>query len=625
MRAATAMLRDAMPGFIGEDQVRKVREATDLVQLMGEYTNLRRAGANHTGCCPFHQERTPSMYVYDDGHYHCYGCGAHGDAITLIREKERVEFTDAVELLARRAGIELAYEQRGQAGLPRGERDRLLALMEMAAAFYERQLWETPAGAAAREYLSRRGIGEQLARRFRLGWAPGRGQLVEFARRKGADAEELARLDLAAERQGRWTDRFFERVTFPICDRFGNPIAFTARLLPEAERRAKEEGRGVGKYVNSTDTPLFHKSNAVFNLHRAKHPAKDKGRLIVMEGPTDVMAAEDAGFGECVAVLGTAFTPEHARQMGSLSADGRLVLLFDGDAAGQSKTLTAIRVCLAAGVPSWVAVVPAGLDPSELLKEEAGAGGAVAFQSVLDQARTDVDHLLRAIAPRPFELDARQRLAALDDLLAALRPIKDRDLLASYLEQAAIWFNLDRAAVDRRLQGTPADAAAAPATSASELPPLQPSHDAVLHILVRRPDLRAVAGDELGLEPSHFPEAWRPLVDRLLLAGEVDEAALSVALEDPGLAPLRPVVGAWLVRGLEERVPKIGDPEAVLRQLAAELRLGWLKAEFHRLRIATDEAVRARDMALAGSLSREREAVAHQLRDLGFRPGTNGR
>ncbi len=284
-----------MSGFIGDDQVRKVKDAVDIVQLMGEYAPLRKSGRMFACCCPFHQERSPSCYVYpDDQHYYCFGCGARGDAISLVKEKENLTFGEAVELLARRAGIQLVYEK-GGGGMPRGERDVLLAAFQFATRFYERVLWEAPEAAPARDYLLSRKLTREVCERFRVGWAPGAGQLVSAARRQDIDPALLARLDLAVERDRGLSDRFYERVTFPICDRFGNPVAFSARLLPAAERAAKEAGRGVGKYVNNTDTPLYHKGSTVFNLHRARIAARDAGRLIVMEGPTDVMAADQAG------------------------------------------------------------------------------------------------------------------------------------------------------------------------------------------------------------------------------------------------------------------------------------------------------------------------------------------
>ena len=346
---------------ISEADVRRVKQAVDIVQLMSEYTSLKKSGRNFAGCCPFHQERTPSLYVYvEDQGYHCFGCGAHGDAITLIREKERLSFVEAVEFLAKRTGIQIERTDTPEARRERGERERLLAVMEFAVAFYERTLWEAPEAAPAREYLAGRKLSVEVCRRFRVGWAPGGSRMLSEARRAGLAVDDLVLADVALRRDdGSVRDRFFERVAFPICDRFGHPIAISARLLPAAERAAKEAGRGVGKYVNSTETPLYRKSHAVFNLHRARQAAGK--RLIVMEGPTDVMAADQAGLSECAAVLGTALTGEHAKQLGQLMAGrGQVVLLLDGDRAGQANSIRAVGTCLAAGVPVHISHLKSG-------------------------------------------------------------------------------------------------------------------------------------------------------------------------------------------------------------------------------------------------------------------------
>ncbi|MBA3686200.1 MAG: DNA primase [Planctomycetes bacterium] len=612
-----------MPGFISDDQVKRVKDAVDLVQIMGDYTSLKKAGGNWAGCCPFHSERTPSMHVYDDGHYHCFGCGAHGDVFSLIRDKEHLDFTDAVELLARRAGIEVTYEKGGNQ-MPRGERDRLIEAVEMAARFYEHVLWDTAEGADARDYLASRGLSVEVCKRFRLGWAPGGGALVEEARRHRVDIDLLVRTDLAVDRNGRWVDRFYERVTFPICDRFGNPIAFSARLLPAAERAAKEAGRGVGKYVNSTDTPLYHKGNAVFNIHRARGPAREKSRLIVMEGPTDVMAADEAGYSECIAVLGTALTPEHAKQLGAIAGNGgRLVLVLDGDKAGQTSALKAIKTCLSVGVPCWVATVPDEMDPGELLKEDAaaqqaGTGGREAFDRVLDQARPDLAHLLRALAPRPYELENREVLAVADQILEILRPIQDRELIALCMRDCATWLNLDARRLEKRLAAAGAPAAGNAIPVAQALAGLEPVHEAIVHILVRCPDLRSLAFDTLQLEPAHFPAVVRPLVERLLLEPDVDGDALLLMSEAPDLAGLKGHLFNWVTSDLGSRMHGLNaaSAEQGLRKAAAALKRVELVEQLRKIRVDIDEAQRRRDIPAAARLGLEQVALAQNLRVL---------
>jgi DNA primase len=610
--------------FIGDEQVRQIKSRIDLVQLMGEYTPLRKAGANFSGCCPFHQERTPSMHVYTDQQtYHCFGCGAHGDAITLVREKERVDFADAVELLARRAGITIAYQDQGRSQMARGERDGLIAAVEFAVAFYERMLWESDGGAEAREYLVKRALSHAVIKRFRLGWSPGHSTLVDEARRKGLDVNLLMKTDLAVERNGRPADRFYERVMFPLDDRFGNPIAFSARLLPAAERQAKEEGRGVGKYVNNTDTPLYHKGSAVFNLHRARTVCRDRNRLIVMEGPADVIAADEAGFGECVAVLGTALTSEHARQIGNLvGGAGRLIIMLDGDRAGQANALKAIRTCLAVGVPVRVATLPDELDPAELLIEtDDRERGRQVMEEVLAAARGDIDHLLRSLAPRPYALDNREKLAVTDQVLEALRPMPDAELRRLHLRDVAAYLNIEQDRLERRLAGGPAKpvppaAAGGEASPAATVAELDQSQELILHILVRCPELRALAGDDLGLEPSHFPAPWDALAGHLLLETGADVHALVALPEVQANPAVNDAVFRWANTDLATREPVVGDPRQSLTEAVRSRRSGPIRDAIHRLSLEIAEAEKARDFTLLGRLDAEKRELIRTKRDL---------
>ena len=607
--------------FIGDDQVRLIKTRIDLVQLMGEYTPLRKSGGNFTGCCAFHQERTPSMYVYvEQQSYHCFGCGAHGDAITLIREKEHLEFSDAVEFLARRAGIAITYQNTGKNQMARGERDDLMKVVEFAVGFYERQLWEAPEAAEAREYLASRHLTQAACKRFRVGWSPGRGRLIDEARRNDLPVKALLATDLAVDRDGRSVDRFFERVMFPICDRFGQPIAFSGRLLPAAERKAKEEGRGVGKYVNNTDTPLYHKGGTVFNLHRARTVSRDRGRLIVMEGPTDVMAADEAGYQECVAVLGTALTPEHAKQLGNLvGATGKLIILLDGDRAGQANSLKAIRTCLQAGVPVRVATLPDELDPAELLGNPAERErGRVVMEQVLGSAHVDIDHLLRTLAPRPFDLDNRAKVAVTDQLLDAVRPMPDAELRSLHLRDIADWLGLERVRLEKRLagDGKPAPAPEAETNGEPPVEALSPTQDLLLHVLMQCPELRGSAADNHQLEANAFPLPWREIAAHLLIDRAADLHALSMLEVVQRHRELHAAIYRWASSGLETRVPAVSDASGTMVDAIAGLRRTALSERLQKLTFSISEAERARDFARAGQLSREKREIQQQLADL---------
>jgi DNA primase len=380
-------------------------------------------------------------------------------------------------------------------------------------------------------------------------------------------------------------------------------VAYSGRLLPEAQRKADEEGRGVGKYINSRDTPLYHKGDVVFNLHRGRKAARQARRLLVMEGPTDVMAADQAGVGECVAVLGTALTPEHARQLGAAVGDqGSLILLFDGDAAGQTNSIKAIRTCLQAGVPSRASTLPGGQDPAELL----GAGGREAFDKALARPVADIDQLLHALAPRPHELDQRGLMRVVDGALEPLRGVKDQELLRLYAETVATYVGLDRERIWRRLrQGATGEPAVRLPDETFEEPLEQPvpalggEQETVLHILVRYPDLRGLALDEYGCEPCFFPPPWQELMAALLEDIDADAERLTLL----PVVQRHPAVHAAFYRWRQRPLPQAVGDESGLRRVLAEavsslrqrqVTLRLRRAE-HRLR----EAQRSGDSAAA--------------------------
>lgn len=439
--------------MISDDQVRQVKESVDLVELMGNYsTSIKKSGSNFVCCCPFHHERTPSMQIYaDQQRFHCFGCKKSGDVFTLIVEREALEFHHAVEFLARRSGIELKHEISTPNAKPKSERVALLDAFEAAVKFYENCLWETAGGAEAREYLIGRGLTAETCKRFRIGWAPGRGALLTRAQGLGIDQRLLRELDLLTVRDDQLRDRFFDRITFPICDRFGSPIAISARMLPAAEAAAKKDGVKVGKYVNTAETPIYHKGGVVYNLHRARTVAKDKQRLIIVEGQTGVMAAAQAGIIETVACLGTALTVEHVKTLSNTVGDGRLLLMFDGDQAGRDSSVKAAATCLAAGVPLTVATLPNGYDPAGLLVEKPDhEQGLADFDLAIKLAVDDLTFLLTTIAPDPTVLDNASKLDVADRMLALMMPMPDDGLRDLHLVTVASYLKLERSILKRR-------------------------------------------------------------------------------------------------------------------------------------------------------------------------------
>ena len=435
--------------------------------------------------------------------------------------------------------------------------------MDHAAKFYERQLWSTAFAADARAYLESRGLSEELCKTFRLGWAPGRDAMTKDAQQTGFDFDDLKLLDLSVSGERGIADRFRQRLMFPICDRFGQVIAFSGRLLPATEKEYKEKGIGVGKYINSRDTPLYHKGNVVFNLHIARPSARESKRIIVMEGPTDVMAAHEHGIKECVAVLGTALTPQHAKQISqSVGQDGRVILLFDGDSAGQKNSVKAVKTCMQAGVPSQSAIVPEGNDPAELL----AAVGSTGLEKVLQQRLNDIDHLLRTIAPRPHELDSRQQLTVIDEVLGVLREIDDKDLREAFSADTANYLNIDAHKLGRRLE----DGIKTPQPRFDEdyddeeayvLPSLNKEQEHVVGILCTQAHLRSDAFDGFECEPNDFPQPWRQVVLALSLNNDLDQEGLLALPEVVRIADLRKALLALCHRfsGVEVQAAELAE------------------------------------------------------------------
>ena len=321
---ATAAIREGgRVGRISDEDVRRVRDATDLVSLVSERVVLKPKGRLHWGCCPFHAEKTASFKVDPATQlWHCFGCGLGGDAYGFLMRAENVDFLDAVRILADRGNIEIVEET---GGAPRGHRERLIAANEAAWLYYHEVLTKSPdAGAReAREYLKKRGFGSEVAKRWRLGFAPGHGALVRHLAAAGFSAEEIVSANLGLKGDaGQLRDRFFKRVMFPIFDLQGRAIAFGGRVI----------GAGEPKYLNTQDTPAFHKSANLYAIDRAKASITSTGTAVVVEGYTDVIALHEAGLTNAVATLGTALTREHVRLLSRFAK--RVVYLFDGDAAG---------------------------------------------------------------------------------------------------------------------------------------------------------------------------------------------------------------------------------------------------------------------------------------------------
>jgi DNA primase len=370
-----------------KESIERVKDAVDMVGLVGGRTDLRRVGARYTGLCPFHDERTPSFSVSAEHKlYHCFGCGASGDAIRFVQDTEGLEFKEAVEFLAERYGVELRREREDpRAEERRRRRERLLQLVGRATAYYGRYLWESDEARNARAYLLGRGLGEQVLRDFSVGYAPSAwDRLVLGAQRDGYRAEELLAAGLAQRgREGSLYDRFRARITFPVADPRGRVVGFGARATRETQRP---------KYLNTSENELYHKGRQLFGIDRARRPAAQVARMVVVEGYTDVLALHQAGIPETVGIMGTALTQE---QLAELSrAASTVYLALDADLSGREAMLRAARGARDRGVELLVVDMPEGRDPADLVTAEGAEAFAARLEAAVSVAEFEVRRVL---------------------------------------------------------------------------------------------------------------------------------------------------------------------------------------------------------------------------------------
>ena len=431
---------------IDEEDIRRVREATDLVSLVGEHVILKQKGRLFWGCCPFHNEKTPSFKIDPSTQlWHCFGCGKGGDAFGYVMEQEKLEFPEAVRLLADRAHIEIKETDGG--GMPRGQRQRLMAACEAAEEFFHMQLMRSrdAGSSSARKYLGERGFGSKPSTDWNLGFAPGHGQMCRHLQEKGFSRQERVQANLAfVGDNGRMVDRFYNRVMFPVHDLQGRTIAFGGRVI----------GKGEPKYLNTSETPVFHKSSNMFGIDKAKSSIVSSGCAIVVEGYTDVIAMHEAGITNAVATLGTALTAQHVKLLSRFAST--IVYLFDGDAAGQKAAMRASEfIDWSSAVESGrdpidlkVTVLPDNMDPAEFV----GAKGADAMREHVAQAQPLLKFSINRVL-ESYDLSKPQmKVKAMEESLRILYPIRNSVMATDYINIIADRLNLEYNVVSHALK-----------------------------------------------------------------------------------------------------------------------------------------------------------------------------
>ncbi|HSC02821.1 MAG TPA: DNA primase [Solirubrobacteraceae bacterium] len=564
----------------------RVRDAVDMLALVGEHTELRRAGASeYVGRCPFHDERTPSFGVNPiEKVYYCFGCQASGDLFTFVMETEGLDFAGALETLANRFGVELQTEQEDpQAAQRRQRRERLHTLLGRAATYYARYLWEAREAGPAREYLESRGLREETLRAFRVGYAPSAwDRILTASRRAGFRDEELLAVGLSQRSQnrpGQIYDRFRERIMFPSTDARGNVIGFGARAMRENQRP---------KYLNTAEGELYHKRRVLFGLDRARAPAAKVGSVILVEGYTDVLALHQAGLPNAVGIMGTALTGEQISELERVAKV--LVLCLDADRAGHDAMLKAAQLTGDRNLELRVVPLPAGADPAELIER----GGANALRERVDASVPFVAFHVDRILERNDTRTAEGRDRAFRELLPALRDMPRNAFGQGILQRVASRLELTERRLETLIEGAgPADRAAVAHTNGLEqIDQAVRSERAFLALCIALPD----AGARMLFEIDP---------DRLFTSELMRRAARHIM--GRARAPL-----ADLPAGDEELARAVADlvAEAGRRHVVSDDELEHARLVLDEARL--DRAIhRARERGGADipDLAREREAV----------------
>ncbi len=455
-------------GLIPEETIAQIRERVDIAQIVSEHVTLTRAGQNLKGLCPFHSEKTPSFTVSPSKQiFHCFGCGASGNAISFLMKITGADFPETIRELGRRTGVAIKETAGSPTDPSAAQRQRLERLNDAAAAWFRKNLTDEATGREARAYLADRGIATGTAEAFRLGYAPaGWDGLLRAMVREGFTPVELdaAGLVVAKEQGGRkpqdasgYYDRFRSRVTFPIGDLRRRTIGFGGRVL----------GDGLPKYLNSPDTPLFHKGKSLYALERARDEAGRSGTIVIVEGYFDVIALHQAGVTNVTATLGTALTPDHVQTLRRFVK--RLVLLFDPDAAGVRAALRCLDLFVGSGLAVSVVSLPGGHDPDTFIRER----GAEGFRELEGSAPSLLDFSVEQSLKQAASGTVEDRVRSVDDILRILQKTSHRIEKEECLRRVADRLGIAQASlIDRypELREKPAKPLRKPAPAAAARP-----------------------------------------------------------------------------------------------------------------------------------------------------------
>ena len=509
--------------MIRQDKIVEIRNRASIVEVVSDFVTLKKAGRNYMGLCPFHAEKTPSFTVSEEkGIYHCFGCQSGGSVFHFLMNYDHLSFPEAVERVAKRYGVVLEFDDR-HASQQSGEREKLYRVNERVALTFQKLLVQHPEGRKALEYLKGRGVDESAAQKFMLGYAPPTGSgLLNVFRQENISLDDACRLGLVGQRDGqKFYEKFFARVIFPIVSPAGKVVAFGGRVLDQ----------GLPKYLNSSETPLFHKGSTLYGLYQAKEGIRKADRVVVVEGYLDVIALAQHDISYAVATLGTALTPDHVRVLSRYTKN--IVALFDGDDAGRKAASRSFEIFVEAGLLGRAAFLPKGEDPDTYVRSR----GKAALEIVLDQSVPLADYYFSWLEQRyGTSLQGKSQIAGeVSRVLAKVTNAFEADLLA----RRAVDILGIREELLRRPKPAPGGQAAY-----NRLPPAGPSAAAsrgrediaersLVSLMLRLPTvLESINGKAEARQ--WFGPTWGPVVDSITAqwreSGAIDVSQLLDAL-----------------------------------------------------------------------------------------------
>ena len=567
--------------MIGQDKIIEIRDRASIVEVISDYVTLKKTGRNHMGLCPFHSEKTPSFTVNEEkGIFHCFGCQTGGSIFQFLMQYDHLTFPEAVERVAKRYGITIGRAERAGAPNEMGERESLYRINERVAAHYQSLLYSHPEGRKALDYLKSRGVDETTGRSFMLGYTPQNGSgLLDLIKKEKISVNDTLRLGLMGQRNPRqFYEKFFARVMFPIVNAGGKVVGFGGRVLDQ----------GLPKYLNSSETPLFHKGSTLYGLFQAKEGIRKVDRVVVVEGYLDVIALFQYGVSYAVATLGTALTVDHVRVLARYTKN--IIALFDGDDAGHKAAARSFEIFVEAGLLGRAAFLPSGEDPDTFVRRN----GKAAVEDILERAVSLADYYFSWLEDRYGKtLEGKSQTASeISRVLTKVRSPFEVDLL---VRRAVDTLGV-REEVLRRpnvIRGSHPPAARTAAVPLSSL--AQNREDiaerSLISLMLRFP---SVIGDvEKEKEVRRWIEQpWQPVID-LILSEWQKRGRLDLFRVTQGLSP--DMAAQMAALALEaESIPE-ADCAKMAADCLAHLRRKHLRGLERNLRIAIRTAEEQKD------------------------------